>query len=153
MNVALWDGEFAFPNLLRRFDFILAQSVFTHLPLNALRHCLARLDAHLEGAATFAFTIFTPEDGTGPADPSAQRDGIVTHPHRDPFHYTRDDLSHAARGLRWMSSCRGISIIRAIRSWSWRGSARRADDAAGPPPQASIAARASRSRAKSSPAW
>jgi len=95
------DADFAFPGQPRRFDFVLAQSVFTHLPLNHLRHCLARLAEHLEAPTSFLFTVFTPAPGTAPTAQSPQKNGTVTYPCRDPYHYDAADLAHAIRGLPW----------------------------------------------------
>ncbi|MDT1063745.1 class I SAM-dependent methyltransferase [Paracoccus sp. CPCC 101403] len=96
------DAEFTFEGVPRRFDYIIAQSVFTHLPLNHLRHCLARLANHLEGSAIFLFTVFEAEPGTAPDGPSKQSRGpITTYPHKDPFHLCEDDLTHIGRGLPW----------------------------------------------------
>lgn len=97
------DPEFTFKGVPRAFEFVIAQSVFTHLPLNLLRLCLARLADHLTAPTTFLFTVFEPVPGTAPASSCLQpRGGIVTHPHCDPYHYERVDISHAARGLPWI---------------------------------------------------
>ena len=95
------DAEFTFEGVPSQFDFIMAQSVFTHLPLNHLRMCLARLANHLEGPAQFLFTIFMPAPGIAAWQSSPQAEGLFSHPHRDPYHYDHDDILHAARGLPW----------------------------------------------------
>lgn len=99
------DAEFAFPGIPAGIDYAIAQSVFTHLPLNHLRLCLARLAKHVTGHGTgpcrFYFTIFTPDPARPDSEPCPQGDGVVSYPHRDPYHYTFDDLRHAARGLPW----------------------------------------------------
>ena len=96
------DAEFTFNGVPSDFDFVLAQSVFSHLPLNHLRLCLARLANHLTTPATFMFTVFEALPGTAPDAPCVQpRGGAVTQPHRDPFHYRPDDIFHAARDLPW----------------------------------------------------
>ncbi len=96
------DTEFTFDSIPDNIDFVIAQSVFTHLPLNHLRLCLARLALHLKGPATFLFTIFEPEPGTAIHESSKQsRGGVVTHPHKDPFHMRLEDLHYAAHDLPW----------------------------------------------------
>lgn len=95
------DGEFTFPGLPDRFDFIMAQSVFTHLPLNHLRLCFGNLTAHLKGPCTAFFTVFMPTAGAGIAEGVAQKDGVVSWSYKDPFHHDRDDIRHAFRGLPW----------------------------------------------------
>lgn len=94
------DEEFTFEGVTRQVDFAIATSVFTHLPLNHLRLCLANLAQHVETRCTFYFTVFTP---VGPInEPSAQpKGGIVTYGHRDPYHYLPADVEYAARGTPW----------------------------------------------------
>ncbi|GIU83695.1 MAG: type 12 methyltransferase [Acidimicrobiales bacterium] len=83
------------------FDFVLAQSVFTHLPLNPIRTCLCAVAAVLGEHGRFYATFFR-----GPRDTTDRRsmihhaeDGpLVTHPDRNPFHYHPDELRWAARG-------------------------------------------------------
>ena len=88
------DDGFNFPGVPRDIDFAIAQSVFTHLPLNHMRVCLARLGRHVTSACTFLFTIFVPPDGLSVMDSHRQPiGGVVTHPDRDPFHYSTADLN------------------------------------------------------------
>lgn len=99
------DAEFGFPTIPPGIDYAIAQSVFTHLPLNHLRLCLGRLAKHLTGHLTgpcrFYFTIFMPGSGCPDLEPCPQGDGVVSYPHRDPYHYTLEDVQHAARDLPW----------------------------------------------------
>jgi SAM-dependent methyltransferase len=95
------DGEFAFPGIPQGFDFAIAQSVFTHLPFNHLRLCLARLAAHVRPEGTFFLSIFIVPSEALPGPVARGTDGVTTYPHRDPYHYTAADLSHAAYGLPW----------------------------------------------------
>lgn len=57
-------GDFDFSQLPQSFDFAFAQSVFTHLPFNHLRLCLARLAQHVEGPIAFFATIFVADVAT-----------------------------------------------------------------------------------------
>lgn len=95
------DGEFAFTGLPRSFDFAIAQSVFTHLPFNHMRLCLANLAEHVEGACTFFMTVFIAPDNVLSKPFAQQPGGVTTYPHRDPYHYSLADLNHAAVGLPW----------------------------------------------------
>ena len=96
------DGDFKFSGVSSNIDFAIAQSVFTHLPLNHLRLCLARLARHVTSPCTFFFTVFTPPDNLPVTESHKhQRGGIVTHPHRDPYHYSVADLHHAAAETPW----------------------------------------------------
>ena len=81
-----------------RFDFALAQSVFTHLPVNTIMRCLAEVERVLEpGGRLFAtyFENLGPRLGTGPHDAA---EGITTHCDADPFHYDPDVFRWAVEG-------------------------------------------------------
>jgi SAM-dependent methyltransferase len=95
------DGEFTFATLPRNFDFAIAQSVFTHLPLNYMRLCLDSLAAHIDGPCTFFLTVFIAPDDMVSRPVSHHPGGVVTFPHRDPYHCTQADLHHIARGGHW----------------------------------------------------
>jgi cyclopropane fatty-acyl-phospholipid synthase-like methyltransferase len=96
------DGDFSFTGIPEEVDFAIATSVFTHLPLNHMRLCLANLAQHVTSSCTFFFTVFTPPEGALVTQSHSQHRGsIVTHPHRDPYHYTVADLHHAATDTGW----------------------------------------------------
>ena len=96
------DEDFKFVGVPARIDFAVAQSVFTHLTFNHLRLCLANLARHVTSPCNFFFTVFTPPDDLPVTDSHQQpRGGILTHPHRDPYHYAVADLYHAAAGTPW----------------------------------------------------
>ena len=57
------DADFTFKGIPHHIDFAVAQSVFTHLPLNHMRLCLANLSAHLAGPCEFFFTVFMLPEG------------------------------------------------------------------------------------------
>jgi len=95
-------GEFDFSLFDQPFDFALALSVFTHLPLNTMRICLERLAPHMAGGGAFFATVFE-------ADPRAptwkalhhQPGGITTYGDHDPYHYRREDMAYIARASGW----------------------------------------------------
>jgi SAM-dependent methyltransferase len=96
------DGQFKFSGVPMLIDVAIAQSVFTHLPLNHMRLCLVNLARHLTGPCTFYFTVFVPPDGLSVTESHRQPIwGVVTHPDRDPYHYTAADLHFAASGTPW----------------------------------------------------
>ncbi len=95
------DSEFSFEGVPHKIDYAIAQSVFTHLPLNHMRLCLANLADHVTGSCDLFFTVFTPPDGAPVTRPHEQSQGIVSYPHRDPYHYTIADIRHAAAGFPW----------------------------------------------------
>jgi hypothetical protein len=54
--------DFAFAALGRRFDYALAQSVFTHLPFTAVARCLENLSQVLMPGGRFYATFFEASD-------------------------------------------------------------------------------------------
>jgi SAM-dependent methyltransferase len=78
-----------------QFDFVLAQSVFTHLTLNAIRLCLARVGSHLKPNGQFYASFFRAPDD--PLEP-VEREIDTTYYDRDPFHYPVEHLAWAAEG-------------------------------------------------------
>lgn len=88
-----FDCDFGVP-----FDFALAQSVFTHLPLNHLQLCMFRLAGAMRPGGRFFVTFFEPEPGA-PFDRKAKQVKVVTRPERDPFHYRPSDLRWAAQSV------------------------------------------------------
>lgn len=84
------------------FDFVLAQSVFSHLPPAWLRQCLLELARCVPAGGQFYLTYFEcPADW--PADQPRHHNphGGATYPDRDPFHYRLADLREQAEGLPW----------------------------------------------------
>lgn len=96
------DEEFTFTSVPNVVDFAIATSVFTHLPLNNIRLCLANLAQHVTSRCTFFFSVFTPPDGL-PAVQSYRQapGGVLTHPDRDPYHFSVADLHLASAGTPW----------------------------------------------------
>ncbi len=95
------DGEFELTGVPREIDFVIATSVFTHLPLNHLRLCLFNLAAHVTTDCRFFFTIFVPASEALVARACEQSPGIVTHGHCDPYHCLATDVVWLARPLPW----------------------------------------------------
>jgi SAM-dependent methyltransferase len=94
-------GDFGFAKLGRTFDFALAQSVFTHLPLNKIIRCLMNIERALVPGGRFYATIYLTEEGKKNLDPIQQTTQIVSHFDKNPFHYDLDTL-------RWI--CEGTSL-------------------------------------------
>jgi hypothetical protein len=90
--------DFSLASLGQRFDWVLAQSLFTHLDLATIGRCLAGVAEVLGPGGRFYATFFEPELGrSGPTLHAPG--GVVTYPDRDPFHYDFDVLDQAARGV------------------------------------------------------
>lgn len=99
--VALADFEFA--QLGVRFDYAIAQSVFTHLPLNRLRRCLARLAPCMADGGVFYASFFEIAPGQDREAPHVhQPGGMTSHSDRSFYHYDLDDFVFAAKRLPWI---------------------------------------------------
>jgi hypothetical protein len=56
--IFLANGDFQFSDFNTSFDFMIAQSVFTHLPLDRVRQCLIKVKESLKTKGIFFATIF-----------------------------------------------------------------------------------------------
>jgi SAM-dependent methyltransferase len=79
--------DFGFGRLGRQFDYALAQSVFTHLPLNDIIRCLMEMEKALVPGGEFYATFFENERGKFNLDDVNQTAEVVTHFDRDFYHY------------------------------------------------------------------
>jgi SAM-dependent methyltransferase len=97
------DADFAFPGIPDSIDYAIAFGVFTHLPAFRLRTALTSARLRFPRLKRLLFTVFLVPDGHD--GPRAQPDGVVTHPHRPPYHRTplaiEEDLRAAALLHRW----------------------------------------------------
>lgn len=92
------DRDFAFPGIPGAITHAIAFAVLTHLPGPALARVLSGL-ARLPALELFLFTHFlAPGDGQGAV---RQRDGVVTHADRAPFHLTEAAIREAAASEGW----------------------------------------------------
>lgn len=93
-------GDFQFGFGETRFDFAVAISLFTHLQQNTIELCLRRLRGHMVEGGQFQATFFlAPEDA--PDTGLKQQDGIVSFPHKDPYHYTPAQIAGMAQRCGW----------------------------------------------------
>ncbi|HBL31051.1 MAG TPA: hypothetical protein DD490_29840 [Acidobacteria bacterium] len=98
----LQDDTFAARRFGVTFDMAVAVSLFSHLPWNSIRRCLAEVALVLPPGASFFASYFE-----SPAEPPAattwiqEPGGITTWIDRDPFHYRPADLAACAGGLPW----------------------------------------------------
>lgn len=93
-----------------RFDYAIATSVFTHLPLNHILRCMVEVRKVLSPGACFYATFFE-------APTSAHLDalthapgGIVTYLDADPYHYGIEEI-------RWVAGNAGLAAER-IGDWN-----------------------------------
>jgi ubiquinone/menaquinone biosynthesis C-methylase UbiE len=92
------DDAFRFGRFDDQFDFALAQSVFTHLPLNTIMRCLAEIERVLRPEGRFYATFFQHPGPRLNTEPLRQSEKVTTHPDADPFHYDPDIFSWAVEG-------------------------------------------------------
>lgn len=85
-------GDFNFASLNQHFDFALAQSVFTHLPLNGIMRCIRNIERVLVRGGRFYVTFFENQEGPANLQPIVRQkvDGstLLTYFDQDPYHYT-----------------------------------------------------------------
>ena len=98
----LCTGDFNAKHFGVTFSLAMAQSLFTHLPLNHIKLCLTRLaDVVRVGGVFYATVFLSPEDHDWSQPLLHARGGITTYPADDPYHYRTDDLACCAAGLPW----------------------------------------------------
>lgn len=99
----LWrSDDFDFSPLPQRADFGIAQSVFTHLPLNHLRRCLRRAADHFRAGGVIYLTAFLLSDACDISAPYVwPRGGVTSFEDRNPYHYWRRDFDYAALDAGW----------------------------------------------------
>jgi len=94
--------DFEFISLKNTFDFVLAQSVFTHLNFNRIRRCLTRLAPVMVPGGKFFATFLEANTERDLEEPlRCKPDGLISYSHRDPFHYYFEDFQHAISRLPW----------------------------------------------------
>jgi SAM-dependent methyltransferase len=94
----LVDGDFAFQKLGQTFDYAIAQSVFTHLPLNAIMRCLVEMAQVLRPGGRFYATIYENPGGKCYLGDVQQSERVVSHYDRDKYHYDVETLRLACEG-------------------------------------------------------
>ena len=83
-------------------DFAFAQSLFTHLPMNHIRNCLARLPDKMTAGGVFFATFFERPDEHPIHSPSAHAPGnVVTTGLADPYNYSFQEFSSLTNDLPW----------------------------------------------------
>ncbi|MGC8908672.1 MAG: class I SAM-dependent methyltransferase [Desulfomonilaceae bacterium] len=104
----LVESEFDCSPFGQKFHVAIAQSVFTHLPLNHIRLCLSRISAVMsEGGVFFASFFQCPEDEDVTLPLIHSPGEIKTFSARDPYHYKFSDLLYCAKNLPWRTTLIG----------------------------------------------
>src|SRR5690606_23904164 len=79
------EGEFNFAAFRQMFHYALAQSLFTHLPLNDLRLCLSRLAGCMHPGGKFYVTFFEIPESNASVPYSTSHGEVTTFAAKDPF--------------------------------------------------------------------
>ncbi|HEX8232446.1 MAG TPA: class I SAM-dependent methyltransferase [Caulobacteraceae bacterium] len=82
------------------YDYALAQSVFTHLPLEAFGVCLRALGPWMQPGGILFATFFEAPHPSRAVNEWVQEPGhFITHPDRDPFHSSPREILEAVQGV------------------------------------------------------
>ncbi|WP_168733876.1 class I SAM-dependent methyltransferase [Metabacillus sediminilitoris] len=93
----LVDDTFSFKKFNQEFDFAIAHSLFTHLPLNVIKDCLLNMEKVLKKEGTFFATFFESKEKNN-KKPIKQSSGIITYPNKNPYHYQLFDFDRLIKG-------------------------------------------------------
>lgn len=97
------EENFDFSLIPTMFQFAIAFSLFTHLPLNHIKLCLTKLAPKLEPNCAFVATYFRcPTDSAWGACMISSQGEVKTWPHRDPYHYKISDFFWCIENLPWV---------------------------------------------------
>jgi hypothetical protein len=106
------DGNFDFPGIPDCITHALCFAVFTHLPANHLRRALLQIRARFPLLQKLLFTVFLAPDAETLLRPYRQRDGVVTHDTRAPYHMLATDVLHIATGSGFDAELRQTRLPR-----------------------------------------
>jgi hypothetical protein len=101
------DNEFNFDPFSTKFDFAIAQSLFTHLPLNQIKLCLTRLATKMNRGGKFFATFFLVAEDHPFGQPFTHIGGVTSFDAKDPYHYRFGEIAHLCQGLPWKVDLRG----------------------------------------------
>ncbi|WP_240661570.1 class I SAM-dependent methyltransferase [Nioella ostreopsis] len=105
------DRDFTFPGVPPVITHAIAFAVFPHLRIARLRAALTNMRAFplLE---KLLFTVFLTPDLTLAALPFRQRDGVVTHDQKAPYHLLAEDIEQIAVDTGWSAHRSGTMLPR-----------------------------------------
>jgi len=87
--------DFTYPAQWQALDFAIGLSLFTHLSLNTIKLCLWQTRKVLKTGGKFHATIFLVEK-KNMFVAHQQSAEVLSHPTKDPFHYTHEDMEYLA---------------------------------------------------------
>jgi len=95
------DETFDFVSLNQKFEYVLAQSVFTHIPLAEIKKCIENVDKILIENGRFYATFFE-NNQEKDIEPIVikSKDGhtIETYTNKDPYHYRFSEFEKLVKG-------------------------------------------------------
>jgi len=94
----LVNGAFEFERFGLSFDYAIAQSVFTHLPVNSITRCLLEMAKVLSPGGRFFATIYENPRGKAYLGDIQQSQRVTSHYDRDSYHYDLETLRAACAG-------------------------------------------------------
>jgi len=104
----LHEKHFCASKLGVNFDMMMAQSEFSHLPLNHIRKCLIEMAKCIKVGGTMYATFFEAPGGQAIEKEFVhQPGGITTYTDHDPYHYHIDDFYWMIKGLPWTMKYHG----------------------------------------------
>jgi SAM-dependent methyltransferase len=93
--------NFEFNSLDQKFDFAIAQSVFTHLETNDIEKCVLNVEQVLTRGGKFYATFFEKpkeiKNNKNISHKTTDGPDIITYDHKDPYHYTFDELEKVCK--------------------------------------------------------
>ena len=105
--ILLVNGLFEFGKLGQTFDYAIAQSVFTHLPVNNITRCLVEMARALRPGGRFYATIYENPQGKSHLGDIQQSERVTSHYDRDSYHYDLETLRAASEGTGLTMSLAG----------------------------------------------
>lgn len=103
----LVNEDFEFSKLGQTFNYAIAQSVFTHLPLNSIVRCLVEMSRVLRPGGRFFATIYENPQGKMFLGEIQQSERVVSYCDRDKYHYDLDTLRAVCEGTNLTMSYEG----------------------------------------------
>lgn len=98
----LVDELFRFDSMRDRYDYLIAQSVFTHLPMNHIVRCLVQARRVMHEKSILFATFFKADESACLSEITHSVGGVASHYDKDPFHYS-------IKEFEWMASLAGLS--------------------------------------------
>ncbi|WP_303442409.1 class I SAM-dependent methyltransferase [Salipiger sp. 1_MG-2023] len=105
------DTGFRFPGVSDCITHAIAFAVFPHLTMDYLRRALIGL-RRFDHLSMLLFTVFLAPDAATAQAPYRQRDGVVTHAGRAPFHMLEEDVAALALACGWTQTRENVMLPR-----------------------------------------